>query len=287
MITQFDCISDVHIDHHVKEVTHNKVRSFIKTYLLPTSKDFLTKSPVLVLAGDIIERETSAKVIFEVFKEFYEEVIYVYGNHECYCYSKEVPNTELKLSIIRNAAVEAGVYMLEGETINIQGTTFGGGSAWYDFSYGYKFNNDFDSMYDLWQGYMSDARLIADYFYTIAYSSKLYPVLDFKAFRDKRLNEIKQIENADVIVTHVSPVVPESIPKEFQNETTGFYFYDGAEDVKRINPKVWVFGHTHSTYDFMYENTRFICNPCGYPSERSKKNLTTRIKTVLIKENHD
>ena len=283
-LKHFDCISDIHIDHHVKEITKPKVRSFIKKFLLPTDDDFLTKRPLLVLAGDIIERETSARVIFEVFKEFYSEVIYVYGNHECYCYNKEIPNTELKLSVIRNAAVEAHVYMLEGETIELYGRTFGGGSAWYDFSYGYKFNNTYEDMYDLWLAYMSDGTLIADYFYTMAYSSKMYTALDFKAFRDKRLNEIKSIPKVDVMVTHISPIVPDSIPKEYQNETTGFYFYDGLEDIKRISPKVWVFGHTHNSYEFTHENTDFICNPCGYPSERSKYNLHTRIKTVTIKD---
>jgi predicted phosphodiesterase len=34
--------------------------------------------------------------------------------------------------------------------------------------------------------------------------------------------------------------------------------------------KVWTFGHTHFTYDFVEEGIRFVCNPRGYGGERWK-----------------
>lgn len=280
-----DYLSDLHIDHHISDGTnYNKVHNFIKTYVLPL--DFSTKRKVLVLAGDIFDKSDSALQVFNVFKEYYEHVVYVYGNHECYVYDKNMISTEEKLDVIRESAKVSKVHMLEGTTVTIDGVSFGGGSAWYDFSYGYTFGEDYDTMYNLWKNYMSDGRLIADYMMSSGgYSVDRYNVLDFKRFLSDRMAQIQSIpENTDVVITHISPSVPEELPKEYKNATTGFYFFDGEKEIERINPKLWIFGHTHNEYNYKYNNTTLVCNPFGYQSERGKrlKRLDTRIKTYCI-----
>lgn len=278
----FDAISDIHIDHHIREVTERKVRSFVKTYLLPKDYELGTKRPVLCLAGDIFDRHESAEIVFKVLKEFYEDVIYVYGNHECYVYSELFESTEEKLDMIRRSAKNNNVHMLEGTTIQIQDVTFGGGSAWYDFSYGVQHHKrSKESMYEYWKYFMSDASLIADSYAIPRMYSKRAPVLDFDKFLDKRINEIKSIpENVDVMVSHVAPVVPEALPEKYKISSTGFYFFDGAKEVIRIAPKVWLYGHTHQVYNEVFHKTKLICNPFGYPSE----GVGTRIKTINIDE---
>lgn len=277
-----DYISDVHIDHHLKDCTPRKVKSYIKNYLLPRDFDMSGKREVICLAGDIFDKHESASPVFSAFKDFYKEVIYVYGNHECYVYSKKLVHTEDKLSHIRQAAKDTGVHMLEGTTVDIDGITFGGSSAWYDFSYGIqKHGNSFSSMLEQWKNYMSDATLVYDSYAlqnTYPYSKRI-PSLDFKRFMLKRLDEVKRLhEGVDVVLTHIGPKVPEALPLKYQEASTGFYFFDGEEDLVRIQPKVWIFGHTHQTYDEVFYKTRLVCNPYGYPSER----LRNRIKTLEI-----
>ena len=276
-------ISDVHIDHHLKDCTLRKAKSYEKNYLLPKGFDMDQKGEVICLAGDIFDKHESAFNVFSAFKSFYEEVIYVYGNHECYVYSKQLLHTEDKLSHIRQAAKDTGVHMLEGTTVNIQGVTFGGSSAWYDFSYGIqKHGNSFSSMLEHWKNYMSDATLVYDSYTlqnTYPYTKRI-PSLDFKRFMLKRLEEVKRLpENVDVMVTHIGPKVPDALPLEYQNASTGFYFFDGEDEVVRIQPEVWIFGHTHNNYDEIFYETRLICNPYGYPSER----LGNRVKTLEVR----
>lgn len=287
MAFNIDYLSDLHIDHHLGDASnYTKVHNFIATYVLPL--EFTTKRPILVLAGDIFDKSTSAFNVFKAFKEFYEEVIYVYGNHECYVYDKNMVSTEEKLGYIREAATANGIHMLEGTSITLNGISFGGGSAWYDFSYGYKYGEDFGSMYNLWKSYMSDSHLVADYMIApIAYARSRTNVLDFERFLGDRMQQVRNIpENTDVVVTHISPSVPPTLPDEYKNETTGFYFFDGEKEIERINPKVWIFGHTHNVYNFKVNNTTLLCNPFGYQGERGKRlnKLDTRISTYTIEK---
>lgn len=287
LTSSIDYISDLHIDHHISDTdNYNKVKNFISTYVLPL--DFKDKRPILVLAGDIFDRHTSALYVFKAFKEFYDDIVYVYGNHECYVYDKTQDSTEEKLHCIRNAANEAGIHMLEGTTVDINGVTFGGSSAWYDFSYGYKYGEDYGTMYNLWKSYMSDSHLIADYMAApLAYSRNRHNILDCKRFMDDRLDQVRNIpENIDVMVTHISPSVPPTLPDKYKDATTGFYFFDGEQEVERINPKLWIFGHTHNEYNYKVHNTTLVCNPFGYQSERGKRlnKLDTRISTYTIEK---
>jgi predicted phosphodiesterase len=274
-LTEIDIISDTHFDHHVKEVTFNKAKNFIKNYMLPKGFDLKEKREVICLAGDIFDKHESAGNVFRAFKAFYKEVIYVYGNHECYVYSKHTQSTEEKLDAIREAAKEYGVHMLEGDIVTIKGVTFGGSSAWYDFTYGYRYGETYKSMYEMFNNYMSDSYMVADYFSYPPYHGRRRSVLDFEAFRDKRLAEVKRIpENVDVMLTHIGPVVPQAIPSKYKEASTGFYFFDGEEEVIRIQPKVWLFGHTHQVYDEVLYKTRLICNPYSYPSEKNNRIMT-------------
>lgn len=278
-------ISDVHIDHHLKDCTPRKVKSYIKNYLLPRWFDMSQKGDVICLAGDIFDKHESAFNVFSAFKSFYKEVMYVYGNHECYVYSKKLMHTEDKLNHIRQAAKDTGVHMLEGTTVNVHGVTFGGSSAWYDFSYGIqKHGHSFNSMLEYWKDYMSDATLVYDSYVlqpTYPYTKRI-PSLDFKSFMLKRLDEVKRLnESVDIMLTHIGPKVPEALPLKYKEANTGFYFFDGEDDIVRIQPKVWIFGHTHQTYDEVFYKTRLLCNPYGYPSER----LGNRIKAVEIPVN--
>lgn len=278
-LTEIDVISDIHFDHHLKDCTLQKAKNFIKNYLIPKGADKNTKREVILLAGDIFDKHESAGNVFRAFKSFYNEVIYVYGNHECYVYSKHLQSTEEKLDAIRASAKEQEVHMLEGDIVTIKGITFGGSSAWYDFTYGYRYGETYKSMYEMFNNYMSDSYLVADYFTYPPYYGKRRSILDFPKFRDSRLDEVKRIpENVDVMLTHIGPVVPQALLPKYKEASTGFYFFDGESEVIRIQPKIWLYGHTHQQYDEVFYKTRMMCNPFGYPNEK----VGTRIRTIPL-----
>jgi hypothetical protein len=48
-----------------------------------------------------------------------------------------------------------------------------------------------------------------------------------------------------------------------------------AEDVlAEVTPKLWHFGHTHEQIDVTLGETRFFCNPVGYPGEEADADLS-------------
>ena len=48
------------------------------------------------------------------------------------------------------------------------------------------------------------------------------------------------------------------------------------------NIDLWLCGHTHSSFDFEYENTRFVCNPEGYKNWRNHpENVEFNPKLIL------
>lgn len=85
-------------------------------------------------------------------------------------------------------------------------------------------------------------------------------------------------ELIDIVVTHHTPsfksVHQRYLGKDyFGNESLVNYGFSSHLDdlVKKINPKIWIHGHTHDSFDYKLGDTRIICNPCGYPSERGSK----------------
>lgn len=94
-------------------------------------------------------------------------------------------------------------------------------------------------------------------------------------------NYLKNSE-ADVIVSH-HMVHRNSMHPKWKTSALNFVFLTDIsdeilEDWKKP-PMLWVNGHTHDPSDFVDRGTRFICNPRGYPGERSEY---TRYRPVYV-----
>lgn len=69
----------------------------------------------------------------------------------------------------------------------------------------------------------------------------------------------------DVIVTHHLPS-RKSTPTRYAGNALDCYFVTpGIADL--LQPRVWIHGHTHDSFDYKLGNTRVVCNPRGYPGE--------------------
>ncbi|MFC8686008.1 metallophosphoesterase [Brevibacillus porteri] len=255
---RFDLISDVHLDFWVKveNPLHKmmpQIRSFINS-ILPE-----TPHKVLVIAGDLGHYNWQNKLLIEELKQTYEHILIVAGDHDYYLVSANQEKQYRGKS--HNRVVEmkeickefSNVHYLDGDTVEIDGTAYGGVGMWYDFSYGIKESGySKEALYSKWWDVMNDSRLIKgllDKSFTFADEEK------------KKFEAI--VESADVIITHVGG----EWSKERPDLSNSFYYFDGSNHFDTLKGKVWCYGHTHRRQDYEAYGCRFVNAALGYADE--------------------
>lgn len=89
-------------------------------------------------------------------------------------------------------------------------------------------------------------------------------------------------EKADVVVTHFAPL-KESEHEKYKDNLLNPYFVNDIPDlVDEISPSVWVHGHTHSEFDYKFNDTRVVCSPFGYPGENFGSLDDMKPKTIEV-----
>lgn len=264
-------LSDLHLDMHFNSShqTTGGVRAFFDPIFRPEGKE---SADVLVIAGDLGHYNSQNLWIIGYLKELYfKHIVCVLGNHDYYLIHqrqqldydmdsfKRVEEMRDKLNAID------GIYCLNGNVVEIEGVRFGGCDSWYDGQYALRNLNPkgiatIGHIRTLWKHVMNDANYIPN----LRLFDELWEI-------EKQKIEAVYKE-CDVMITHVSPSIdPEHIPeKHFREEdSTSFFTFDGEEYVKNTSAKVWIYGHTHTPNDFTWHGVQMICNPLGYPRERS------------------
>lgn len=157
-----------------------------------------------------------------------------------------------------------GLHVLMGQSVTIAGVKIAGATLWSDFS---------------WCAVgMRELLTVPDFHHIQVVGQRLTPDKMAALHRQDRaalLNEIA--DGADVVVTHFLPC-PESIHPRFARSTLNSYFctdqrsvMHDAEGLGRA-PRLWIHGHTHHPVDVQVGQTRVVCNPRGYPFEKSGYN---------------
>lgn len=218
----------------------------------PSSVD---TADVMVLAGDIITFKD-----FEPLRQFLENwgkpVLYVPGNHEYY--TRRPMDEERAKFREWLAATLPNVTLLQDEPVTIGGVHFFGGTMWTNFS-------------DTNSGAMSAAaREMNDY--RLIYTSQRVPLepVDTIKFHDRfvqRLLEWFETEliGARVVISHHAPVVNQKTKYGNSPIMPAFNSLDMVGTIKKYQPDLWIYGHTHECDDQMVGKTRVISNQLGYP----------------------
>jgi len=188
-------------------------------------------------------------------------VIYVAGNHEFYHGRWVASLTHLREECSRYP----NVYFLERDMKEIDGVVFVGGTLWTDM-------NKFDPItLHAIRDMMNDYKLIRR---DDAGFSKLGPAHTVERHR-QTLGYIKSIladrkDKKCVVVGHHSPS-SQSTHEQYKGEfiMNGAY-HSSLEDFIIDHPqiKLWTHGHTHHCFDYVIGETRVVCNPRGYHTER-------------------
>lgn len=228
--------SDLHIEHRNGAISE----------LYPILNK-VERAPLCILAGDILSFALCEDLLFGIFDYFrdnYEQVIYVPGNHEYYDCSPRLvedwlADTEQKfknIKVLRNDFFEYG------------GQRFFGGTMWF---------HQHHVMLSIMKRRLNDFRWIEGFEPWVYETNEAF------------MAAAQAIENTDVVVTHHLPSY-QSVPEEYQQDNLNMFYVNNCEKlIMEKQPKLWVHGHTHFQNDYMIGDTRIVSNPLGYPGDKS------------------
>jgi len=265
---KFDICSDLHLDHYLKY--NSNYSSFIKRNFKEINSDNL------IIAGDLSNYNNITMEFLLEIKKYYKNIIITWGNHDLYMIGNRQKEKYEFNSFNRIKEIKEfcknnkNIYYLDGNIIEINGIRIAGTGNWYNLP-----NEKTEKQ---WEKVMNDSRYIFEgNFYNenkILNSQKLY-------FKEKAKLENFVNKNIDILITHVSmyqPTLDEGLPLKYIRDLNNiFYYTDSIELLKRINPKIYIFGHTHEEYNFKKDNINIYCNTLGYPGEKQFK-----IKTIKV-----
>lgn len=218
-------ISDVHAEYQV-----DSGREFVDV-LEPEGID------VLAVAGDLCGFRKLQKTL-EWLSDAYAEVVYTFGNHECYGATIQRVRGEAQAAAQRIS----NLHFLDNSTCTIDGQRFVGTALWFPY-------HPENVMYE---SGMDDFRKIRDLRATVYNESDL--ATEF-------LRETVRV--GDVVMTHHLPSYA-CVSERFKTSSLNRFFVNDMDDlIFDQKPKLWIHGHTHDSKDFMHGDTRIVCNPFG------------------------
>lgn len=208
-----------------------------------------------IFAGDIGNVCDPKRLIkfFESMKARYEHVIWVMGNHEFYHLDYDRALTEA-----RQIAQIVDVHLLDinlcTENLTLDGVTFWGSTMWTDFN-----NNDWFVKRAIKEG-------IRD-FTAIKVNNRTISVTEVERINKMTRDAINW--DADVIITHHSPVYYPHPNIPLSDLSWAFYNNGLKDQIADSNVKLWLFGHTHASTEIDLNGTKLVSNCHGFKSRYS------------------
>ena len=233
-------LSDTHLEFHLDEG-----EEYINS--LPTKN-----IDGVVLAGDICDY-IQLQDILSRFCNRYNKVIYLWGNHEAY---------GTTINRVREIAWKAkdkndNLTILDNNRIEVfDDVFFIGGTMW--------FRNDEDNF--RYEYFMNDFHRIKN-LRDVVYKENENTVSFLR----------NNIQKEDVVVTHHLPSTMSIHPNFEGHDLNRFFLCDVEDIIKEQQPKLWVHGHTHHSFDYTIFATKVLCNPLGYPHE-----LNSEYKELVV-----
>ena len=270
--------SDIHWEFDFKKRMQDKTHKFWAPTELPTDSE-----TTLILAGDLWYGDKSAEII-KTFNKRFEHVICLLGNHDYWTVGGNKFFYEATARALRGALYECdNVYVLDDNTLEIDGQLFVGGTLWTDMD-----NHNPKIMREAPQVMYPDF----EYIVTDLKMSEYYIINEIKMTSEfwlrKHKNTWKYInhvinnnkEKQIVVITHHLPSLL-SCHAKYAGDSANHYFASEYKDTIETydNVPLWIHGHSHSPADYTIGKTRVLANPRGYPNEDSgfKESIITEI----------
>jgi predicted phosphohydrolase len=205
------------------------------------------KDQILVLAGDIALPDITLRMeafLTEVCERF-AIVFYALGNHEYY--SSSIRKTHQWARRLVNQF--DNLIFANDDCYTFEGTKIFGGTLWTDCN-----NSNPVDMLNI-------ARGMNDY----------YQIQNFDVHKGikRHKNTVAAIKKCkpDVIITHHAPSYKSIHPYYSKNNLNPAYCSNLEPLIMELQPKLWIHGHTHTSFNYLIGGTRVVCNPRGYYDE--------------------
>lgn len=241
---EIDVYSDIHLDSWLSAYHENQI-------VFAPSEGV----SVAFFAGDAGNGLEWTYGVIKLLSEHYDEVLTVNGNHDYYCHKewKSNPFVDLEEYDPSNAVYDVHGWKVLTSTL------------WTNFR-GLRSNQT------LYEKSLSDFVRI--------------PGMTFDLMIDLHERAIEHLcANAgqvDMVVTHFPPVLASQHPKYAGDALNPYFVNDlGMDFVQEIGAQIWVHGHTHSRFDYMFGGTNIVSNPIGYYGENQKVPAFIPKKVVL------
>jgi len=221
--------SDCHLEFH-----QDDGNSFMDC--LPASFD-----DVAVVAGDLATLQMLDRAFATLCSKF-KHVVFVNGNHELYGWSPS------DIDVCRQRAKKfQNLSWLEREAVEIDGRRFVGTTLWFP---------EPPESCPKWA--------LNDYNQIRGFEPWVYDQ------HEKSLEFLKtELRSTDILVTHHFPF-KKSIPRAYEGSSLNAFFHAGERAealVAEKKPVLAIHGHTHTSFDYVTDGVRVVCNPHGYPNE--------------------
>lgn len=217
---------------------------------------------VLVVAGDLIPQ--MERGVSWLAQRFSEPVVYIAGNHEFY--GADVDRTVEKAKL---AAAGTSIHVIQNETVRIGDVTFAGATLW----------TDFDLMGDrllamrVANERMNDFRRIRVSRYVDRFRPRhaLSRHQQSRAFLEAELR--RERSGPLAIVTHHAPhraqrdptVPPDILDAAYRTDLTHLMVPAPDDGRGALRPAdLWIYGHTHESFEGLIGTTRVVSNAKGY-----------------------
>jgi len=226
------------------------------------------EADVVVLAGDIsrpgheVPLWTRRPSVFQ-----HQEVIFVAGNHEYY-------GTDLQQERIQTLveAMTSNMHFLDPGQVVLSGVRFIGATLWTDFALRVRapvragqagpLLADVNRAMEFAARSLNDFRLIQNNDDVFSPGQAL--ALHWSE-REYLLQTLRMpFDGPTVVVTHHAPH-RSSLATRYQDDWLSPCFVSELPDEFFEVPRLWIHGHTHTSFDYRVGGCRVLSNPRGYP----------------------
>jgi predicted phosphodiesterase len=230
------------------------------------------QADLVVLAGDIHNHAAGPRWAAQVF-DGAVPVVYVPGNHEYY----DGEFGALESALFDAAAQVDNVHVLNNAALvdpqgrwRVLGTTL-----WTDFELYGAAPAEIDEAIDAARRVMLDYRGLiqmnwphdmhdAERDFTPADSLALHR--HARAWLEGEL--AKPFAGQTIVVTHHAPHRL-SLAERYAEDRVSAGFVNHLPELVRAPVALWIHGHTHTSFDYVVDGTRVVCNPRGYFDRRT------------------
>lgn len=232
----------------------------------------------IVCAGDLCRAPALADIGRVIVERYGEPLIYVPGNHDFYGggdRERSIESDRILLQLTQRDSKEwrHPLYVLDDDTVEIDGVRFVGGTLWTDFLKGaqeselpWRLNSGRHMLADFGEIRTRDRKLLTP-------QRMLEMHQETATYIGRQLAQ--PFDGKTIVVTHHLPY-PAATPAYYKNTDSNFMFASSERPFGYIMnsnnaPALWVCGHTHHPVDVIVGGTRIVCNPLGYqraPDER-------------------